>query len=87
MVGTIMSLELDIPSLGISIKDIIDDESYQEKGLKQLEIIDKQCMHTLEHIQAYQKTLQQRYSNKVIKCIFSIGDLVLYENWCNVNAL
>ena len=53
----IMPLELEIPSLRVSLKDIIDDYSYREQRLQQLEMLDEQCINALEHFQAYHKTL------------------------------
>lgn len=50
-------------------------------------MLDEQRINALEHIQAYHKTLQRNYNDKVIQRSFSVGDLVLYENQRNVNAL
>lgn len=76
----IMPLELEIPSLRVSLKGIVDDDSYREQRLQQLEMLDEQCINALEHIQVYHKTLQRSYNDKVIQRSFSVGDLVLYEN-------
>lgn len=50
-------------------------------------MLDEQRINALEHIQAYHKTLQQSYNDKVIQRSFSVADVVLYENQRNVNAL
>lgn len=86
-VDAIMPLELEIPSLRISLRGIVDDDSYREKRLQQLEILNERRINPLEHIQEYHKNLQWSYNDKVIQCSFSIGNLVLYKNQCNVNAL
>lgn len=53
-----MPLELEISSLRVSLKGIVDDDSYREQRLQQLEMLDEQCINALEHIQAYHKNLQ-----------------------------
>lgn len=82
-----MPLELEIPSLIISLKGIVDGDFYREKCLQQLEMLDEWYINTLEHIQAYKKSLQRSYNDNVIQCSFSVGDLGLYENQRTVNAL
>lgn len=74
----IMPLKLEIPSLRISLKGIVDDDFYQEQRLQQLEMLDEQCINSLEHIQAYHKYLQRSYNDKFIQCFFSVGGLTLY---------
>lgn len=39
------------------------------------------------YIKACDKSLKKQYNHKVIEQIFLVGDLVLYENQKNVNAL
>ncbi|GLJ11024.1 hypothetical protein SUGI_0140690 [Cryptomeria japonica] len=82
-----MPLELEIPSLRVSLRGIVDDDAYREQRLQQLEMLDEQRINALEHIQVYYKTLQRSYNDKVIQRSFSVGELVLYENQRNVNAL
>lgn len=48
--NTIMPLELDIPSLWIYLKGIIDYDSYREQCIQQLEILYEQAINTLDHI-------------------------------------
>ncbi|GLJ46851.1 hypothetical protein SUGI_0988310 [Cryptomeria japonica] len=82
-----MPLELEIPSLRVSLRGIVDDDSYREQRLQQLEMLDEWRINSLKHIQEYHKTLEQSYNDKVIQHSFSVGDLVLYENQHNMNAL
>lgn len=50
---TIMPLELEIPSLRISLKGVIDDDSYHTLCLNQLELLDENHFKVLQHLQTY----------------------------------
>lgn len=41
------------------------------------------ALKLLNILKYYQKPMQWRYSDKVVKWSFAIGSLVLYENQCN----
>jgi hypothetical protein len=84
-VNAIMPLELQIPSLRISLRGLINDIVYKEK-LLQIEILDEKNINHLEYLQAYPKRVQHIYNNDVIPCSFNKGDLVLYENQYNANV-
>lgn len=81
-----MPLELEISTLRIALRGLIDDENYKEQRLHKLEMLDEQCINALEHLQAYCKRRQHIYNHNVIPHTFSKYDLVLSENQHNVNA-
>lgn len=53
-VDVIMPLELEIPSLCISLKGLIDDDSNRTLHLNQLELLDEHHLKALQHLQSYQ---------------------------------
>lgn len=84
--NAIMPLKLAIPSLRISLKEVIDDDSYRTLHLNQLELLDELHLKAFQHLQAYQKYLSKQCNQSVLPQAFKIGDLVLCENRRNVNA-
>lgn len=58
-VDVIMPLELEIPSLRVPLKGVIDDDSYRSLHLNQLELLDECHLNSLQHLQAYQKSLSR----------------------------
>lgn len=57
----IMPLELEIPTLRIAFQELIDDATYKEQQLQQLEMLDEKRFNALEH-------LEERYL-----CIHNMG--------------
>lgn len=57
--NAIMPIELEIPSLRVSLKGLIDDYSYHIVCLNQIELIDEHHFKALKHLQAYQKYLSK----------------------------
>lgn len=85
-VDAIIPLELKIPSLRISLKGVIDDDSYHTLHLNHLELLDECHLKALQHLQSYQNTLPKQYNQSVLPRAFNIGDLVHCENQRNVNV-
>ena len=50
----ILPIEVEIPSLRVSLQDVVDDENYRISRLHELEMLDKQRRAALMHLQAYQ---------------------------------
>ena len=77
----ILPIEIEIPSLRVSLQGIVDDETYWVSRLHELEMLDEQRWATLTHFQAYQNRLKRSYNKKVRGRHFEIGDLVLRMNY------
>lgn len=50
---SILPIEIEIPSLRVSLKDLVNNEEYQVSKLYELELLDERCMSSLNHLQAY----------------------------------
>ena len=76
----ILPLEVEIPSLRVTLHDILLDEDYRVARLEQIELLEEhQCtMH--ENLKVYQNRLSRHYNKKVKPHDFQIGDLILQEN-------
>lgn len=76
----IMPIKVEIPSLWVSLKGLIDDEEYRQSQLHELEMLEE-CKHNaLNHLQAYQNRLCCSYNKRVMVRKFDIGDFVLMQN-------
>eukprot|EP01018_Ginkgo_biloba_P040437 Gb_09445 [translate_table: standard] len=53
-VEAILLVEIELPSLCISLRDLIDDEEYRVARLQELELLDERRLNTLNHLKAYQ---------------------------------
>ena len=51
-VEAILPIEIEIPSLRVSLQGIVDDENYRVSKLHELEMLDEQRWATLTHFQA-----------------------------------
>lgn len=58
-VDVIIPLDLDIHSFIVSLRRLIDDDTYHTNHLNQLELHDECWLETLKHLQAYQKYLSK----------------------------
>ena len=76
----ILPLEVEIPSLRVSLKGLIPDEEYRVNRLQELELLDERRQHAYTHLKAYQQRMCRSYNHKVIPRNFKVGDLVLKEN-------
>jgi len=50
----VIPLEIEIPSLRITLKDIMKEPQVWEARMNQLEALDEKRVHALEHLKAYQ---------------------------------
>eukprot|EP01018_Ginkgo_biloba_P037608 Gb_07526 [translate_table: standard] len=78
-------MEIELPSLRISLRDLIDDEAYRVARLQELELLDERRLNALNYLKAYQKRLRRRYNQNIKAREFEVGDLVLKENQKNTN--
>ena len=66
----IIPLGVEIPSLRVTLHDILSDEDYRVACLEQLELLEV-YQHTIhEHLKVYQNRLSRHYNKKVKACVF-----------------
>lgn len=75
-----LPLEIEIPSLQITLQDYITDEVAHQTRLDQLLLLDEKRVNVLEHMHTYQICIKQSFDKKVKIYKFNIGYLVLKEN-------
>lgn len=75
----IMSLELEIPSLRISLKGLIYGDTYHVECLNYLKLLDDHRLWVLNHIQDYRISIYKNYNQGVISHTFKVGDIVLHD--------
>lgn len=76
----ILPIEVEIPSLRVSLHNLIDDESYRVSHLQDLELLDEKRQAAYNHLKAYQQRMSRSYNHRVRSRTFEVGDLVLREN-------
>lgn len=76
----ILPIEVEVPSLQVSMKGLIDDEEYRISRLHELELLDECRQKALVHLQAYQNLFFWSYNKIMLVKHFDIGDLVLMQN-------
>lgn len=76
----ILPIEVEIPSLRVSLKGLISDEDYRISRLQELELLDEHRQQAVNHLTAYQQRMSRNYNHRVNPRVFQIGDLVLWEN-------
>eukprot|EP01018_Ginkgo_biloba_P027629 Gb_18271 [translate_table: standard] len=81
----ILPVEIELPSLRVFLRDLIDDEDCRVALLQELELLDERRLNALNHLRAYQNWLRRRYNQKIKAREFEVGDLVLKENKKNTN--
>ncbi|KAH9310030.1 hypothetical protein KI387_037941, partial [Taxus chinensis] len=69
-----------IPSLCISLQDMLTDDDFHQDRLAQLELLDKRHLHALDHLKSTKKRIKRAYEKRVHERTFKVGDLVLKEN-------
>ncbi|KAH9324037.1 hypothetical protein KI387_004215, partial [Taxus chinensis] len=80
----IIPLEVELPSLRISLRDYLDkDEDYRVARLAELELLDERRIRALNHLKVYQNRVSRGYNKCIIHREFDVGDLVLKENQKN----
>ena len=78
-----LPLEVEIPSLRVSLKGLVTDEDYCNMRLKELELLDEKLQASFDHMRIYQKCISKAFNKKVHPREFQVGDLVLRENFKN----
>lgn len=51
---SILPIELELPSLRVSLKGIILEEDYRVSRLQELELLDEHHHHEIDHLKSYQ---------------------------------
>lgn len=80
----IFPIEVDLPSLRVSLKYIISEEDYKVACLQELEFLDEKWQSALNHLQGYQNKMRRSYNKRVNPHYFEVGDIVLNENHKNL---
>lgn len=76
-VEAVLPLEVEIPSLRVSLKGLVIDEDYCVVRLQELELLDKKCKASFDHMRVYQKRMSKAFNKNVHPREFQVGDLVL----------
>ena len=71
----VLPLEVDIPSLRVSLKGLVTDEDNHTMRLQELELLDEKRQASFD-----QKCMSKAFNKKVHHREFQVGDLVLCEN-------
>lgn len=79
-----MPVEVELPSLSISLKNIISDEDHRVARLQELELLDEKRQTALNHLQGYQNRMRRSYNKRVRPRHFEVGDIILKENQRNL---
>lgn len=68
-IDAIMPLELEILSLCVSLRVLINDDTSHANSLNQIDFLDECQLKALEHLQAYQKFF---YQSSIIRMLFLV---------------
>ena len=63
-VEVVLPLEVEIPSLRVSLKGLVIDEDYCAIRLQELEILDDKCQASFNHMRVYQKHTLKAFNKK-----------------------
>lgn len=80
----ILPFEIEIPTLRVSLQNILLDEEYRVARLQEQELLDQRCLKAFNHLWFYRNCLWLNYNKRVRTQEFDIGDLVLMENQRNL---
>ena len=61
----ILPLEVEIPSLHISLHELITNEDHRAMWVQELETLDERHKATFDHMRIYQKNMSTQYNKKV----------------------
>ena len=75
----VLPIEVEIPSLQVSLRGLITDDENRISKLQELELLDERRQVAFNHLRAYQKWISKSYNKKVRPWDFQFGDLVLRE--------
>ena len=76
----VLPLEVEIPSLRVSLHGLISDEDHRAMRIHELTTLEERQKDTFDHMRAYQKRMSNTYNKKVHPREFQVGELVLREN-------
>lgn len=79
-VEAILPIEVKLPSLQVSLCNLISDEDYRISCLQEIELLDERKQSAFNHLRAYQQRMSRSYKHKVKPHTCEVGDLVLKEN-------
>ena len=74
-----LPIEVEIPTLRVSLKNLITDEDIRISQLQELELLCERQQVAFDHLRAYQKRMSKSYNKKVRPREFQVGDLILRE--------
>lgn len=80
----ILPIEIELPSLRVSLKNIISEENYRVARLQELEFLDEKWQNALKHLQYYQNRMRRSYNKWVKPRCFEIGYIILKKNQINL---
>lgn len=61
----ILTIEVEIPSLRVSLESVVNNEEYWVFRLNELELLDERFLSALNHLQVYQNWIKQSYNKKI----------------------
>ena len=76
----ILPLEVEIPSLRVSVHALITNEDYRAMRVHEITTLEEFCKVSFDHMYTYQKIMSTSYNKKVHPREFQVGELVLREN-------
>ena len=76
----VLPIEVELPSLCISLRGQILDDDYRVAQLTQLDLLDEKRQQAYDHLTVYQNYLKHNFNKKVHPRQFQVGDMVLKEN-------
>ena len=76
----VLPIEVEFPSLRISLRGQISDDEYRVARLTQLDLLDEKRQQSYDHLTVYQNRLKRNFHKKVLPRHFQPGDMVLKEN-------
>ncbi|KAH9302830.1 hypothetical protein KI387_014413, partial [Taxus chinensis] len=70
---SIIPLEIELPSLRISLRDYLDkDEDYRVARLAELELLDERRIRALNPLKVYQHRISRNYNKRIITRQFEV---------------
>ena len=76
----VLPIEVELPSLRISLRGQISNDDYRVARLTQLDLLDEKRQQAYDHLTIYQNHLKRNFNKKVHPRQFQVGDMVLKEN-------
>ena len=64
-VEVVLPLEVEIPSLRVSLKVLVTNEDYHAMRLQELKLLDEKYQASFDHMRVYQKFMSKEFNKKV----------------------